>query len=416
MSYKDYQLDEIFNMSRKNVKPNDIPEEQFLHYSIPAYDNGEKPLLERGASIKSNKYLLKEPSILVSKLNPRINRVWKFDNEDKNKINSICSTEFMVYERKSSDIDLEYYYQFFKSKIFQRYLLNLQSGSTGSRMRVSPKDTLSIPIPKPTKKQQQKIAAILSSVDETIEKTEQIIEQTETVKKGLMQQLLTKGIGHTDFKSSPLGEIPRNWEVLKVNEFAIVDYGISEAVSNNTDPNIGIPIITGANITLEGNLDLTKQVYVKKREQERFQLNKGDLLFNWRSGSQKHVGKTAIFNLDDEYTYASFILKIRVNDDCNNKFYYHLLNYLKSIQYFSKDTSVQVNFKLNASSFRELLLMKPPLEEQKEISSRIDSINDKIKFEEQKIRMLNNIKQGLMQQLLTGKVRVPIDDNEGVPS
>src|SRR5699024_8591536 len=139
---------------------------------------------------------------------------------------------------------------------------------------------------------------------------------------------------------------------LAVNDFAKVDYGISEAVSNNTDSRIGIPIITGANITLDGNLDMSKKVYIKKREQERFRLIKGDLLFNWRSGSQHHIGKTALFDLEDEYTFASFILKIRVNEDCDSKFYYHLLNYLKSIEYFSKDTSIQVNFKLNATSFR----------------------------------------------------------------
>src|SRR5699024_10518073 len=66
--------------------------------------------------------------------------------------------------------------------------------------------------------EQQKIAAILSSVDKAIEKTEQIIEQTEKVKKGLMQELLTRGIGHTEFKESPVGRIPQKWEVAVFND------------------------------------------------------------------------------------------------------------------------------------------------------------------------------------------------------
>src|SRR5699024_6714600 len=70
----------------------------------------------------------------------------------------------------------------------------------------------------PPLKEQQKIAAILSSVDEAIEKTEQIIEQTEKVKKGLMQELLTRGIGHTEFKESPVGRIPQKWEVAVFND------------------------------------------------------------------------------------------------------------------------------------------------------------------------------------------------------
>src|SRR5699024_8171942 len=68
--------------------------------------------------------------------------------------------------------------------------------------------------------EQQKIAAILSSVDEAIEKTGQIIEQTETVKKGLMQELLTKGIGHTEFKDTLIGEIPVSWDVKNIEDVA----------------------------------------------------------------------------------------------------------------------------------------------------------------------------------------------------
>ena len=61
-------------------------------------------------------------------------------------------------------------------------------------------------------KEQQKIASILSNVDNLIQKTDQIIEQTQRLKKGLMQRLLTKGIGHTKFKKTELGEIPEEWQ------------------------------------------------------------------------------------------------------------------------------------------------------------------------------------------------------------
>ncbi|MFB4166879.1 restriction endonuclease subunit S [Virgibacillus sp. JSM 102003] len=329
-----------------------------------------------------------------------------------NRIPVTTNQGFTNFISKNELIDPEflYYTLVLNAKKFE----SLGSGSTFKEISKSEIKTFNILIPSNIKVQ-QKIVAILSSVDEAIEKTEQIIHQTEKVKSGVMQQLLTKGVGHTQFKHSPLGEIPSTWEVLSVKEFASVEYGISEAVSNNSDPNIGIPIITGANITLKGELNLSKKVYIEKRAQERFKLQKGDLLFNWRSGSQLHVGKTAIFNLDEDYTFASFILRIRVNnDDCDFQYYHYLLNYLKSIEYFSKDTSVQVNFKLNATSFRDLLLMKPPLREQKQISKKLSSIDYKIKIEQQKLSKILEIKQGLMQDLLTGKVRVPIDNEEVV--
>ncbi|MED0686409.1 restriction endonuclease subunit S, partial [Anoxybacillus ayderensis] len=83
---------------------------------------------------------------------------------------------------------------------------------------LSKKDIEDLNLLLPPLGEQSKIASILSSVDETIEKTKAIIKQTEKVKKGLMQQLLTKGIGHTKFKKTEIGEIPEGWEVARLGE------------------------------------------------------------------------------------------------------------------------------------------------------------------------------------------------------
>src|SRR5699024_990192 len=86
--------------------------------------------------------------------------------------------------------------------------------------------------------EQQKIAAILSSVDEAIEKTEQIIEQTERVKKGLMQELLTKGIGHTEFQDSTIGKIPKEWSIKSLSEVLKVQGGYALKSKDAVDKGI----------------------------------------------------------------------------------------------------------------------------------------------------------------------------------
>jgi len=92
-------------------------------------------------------------------------------------------------------------------------------GSTRTKLNQS--QLRRIPIPIPPIKEQQKIASILSNVDSLIQKTDQIIEQTPILKKGLMQRLLTKGIGHTKFKEIELElkflklSIPIDWEIKK---------------------------------------------------------------------------------------------------------------------------------------------------------------------------------------------------------
>ena len=91
------------------------------------------------------------------------------------------------------------------STLVQREFERISDGGVQKFISLSTIRSLQIPIP--PLKEQQKIAEILSSVDAAIEKTEQVIVKTEEVKKGLMQQLLTKGNGHTEFKQTELGEI-----------------------------------------------------------------------------------------------------------------------------------------------------------------------------------------------------------------
>lgn len=121
-----------------------------------------------------------------------------------------------------------------KRKITAEYLLysilhkaniieKMGTGTTVKGIRLEQLKSLLIHVP--PIKEQKKIASILSTVDRAIEKTEAIIEQTEKVKKGLMQQLLTKGIGHTKFKKTEIGEIPEEWEVKTIGEIGSLKSG-----------------------------------------------------------------------------------------------------------------------------------------------------------------------------------------------
>ena len=122
---------------RENIKPYEKPTEFFYHYSIPSYDDGRNPVIEKGSKILSNKYLVKPGAILISKLNPRFPRVWPIP--DKIEENSICSTELQVVLPKRK----EYYpfiYCFLRSKDLTDNLVSFASGTSGSHQRVKPDD------------------------------------------------------------------------------------------------------------------------------------------------------------------------------------------------------------------------------------------------------------------------------------
>ncbi|QPA32221.1 restriction endonuclease subunit S [Thermaerobacillus caldiproteolyticus] len=402
--FQDVPLGELFDISTKSIKPDDTPNKEFWHYSIPAYDDNKQPVLDMGEKIKSNKYLLDQDSILVSKLNPRIKRVWKFEKKYSDR-HSICSTEFIVYQSKMPNVDLEYYSQFFLSDIFQKELLMLQNGTTGSRMRVTPSDTLSIPIPFPSIKEQRKIAAILSSVDEAIEKTEAIIEQTEKVKKGLMQQLLTKGIGHTKFKKTEIGEIPEEWEVKTIGELAekILGGGTpSREVQNYYKGNI--PWATVKDITYH-ILDTTEE-YISDEAVENSATNvipAGNVIIATRIGLGKVFMNTVDMAINQDL--KGIIPKTELIEA--EYLLWCLLSKAEKIESMGTGTTVKG---IRLEQLKEILLPIPQKSEQKRIVSILNNLEEKIKNERKKHITLLLLKKGLMQVLLTGKVRVKVDN------
>lgn len=131
-------LNDYVFLNTETFNPKSEPNLLVEHYSIPAFDNNKLPIFEYSDEIGSNKYKVNIDSILVSKLNPRFQRVWKpFCLTDR----AICSTEFMVYDVKNKE-SISYCHSLFLSSHFQSYLVSKETGSTGSRKRVEPEISL----------------------------------------------------------------------------------------------------------------------------------------------------------------------------------------------------------------------------------------------------------------------------------
>ena len=139
---------DILNLVRKGINPTKFPEEIFAHFSIPAFDNEHMPILDNGNSIRSSKYLVTEGCILLSKLNPRIPRVWfPFLNTEHR---AIASTEFFILEPKPP-VDCMFVYNLYRSPEFTDMFAVRALGTSGSHQRVKPDDFLSLLLAIPTK-------------------------------------------------------------------------------------------------------------------------------------------------------------------------------------------------------------------------------------------------------------------------
>ncbi|MED4344125.1 restriction endonuclease subunit S [Heyndrickxia coagulans] len=151
------KLGELVEISNKSIKPQEYPEKFFEHYSIPAFDNGRTPEIQKGEEIKSSKYVINNHMVLVSKLNPSTKRIWKPITQTNN---AICSTEFIVYMAKKENI-LSYVFEFLNNEKFQGILTANATGSTGSRQRVKPKETLNYKVVLPPLKLMRQFSKII---------------------------------------------------------------------------------------------------------------------------------------------------------------------------------------------------------------------------------------------------------------
>lgn len=263
-------------------------------------------------------------------------------------------------------------------------------------------------IPIPSVIEQRKIAHILTTIQRAIEQQDKLIRTTTELKRALMQKLFTEGTRGEKQKQTEIGWVPESWEVKPFETTGEVVYGIQAAVANNLKP-IGHKILTNKNITLDGKINLDKINYfllTSKRHRDTV-LKKGDLLFNWRSGSKEHVGKTAIFDLDDEeFVHSSFILRIRVNTNHNAKFLFYYLNYLREIGYYQKVQTFSINAKFNKSAINAMPIALPKKNVQDDITSTISVIDKKIDNQTSRRFLLDSLFKTLLHELMTGQRRV----------
>jgi len=136
------KIKDIAVLQRQNIKPFEYPEKVFLHYSIPSFDEGKVPKKEKGKDIKSNKYLVPYDAVLISKLNPRIPRVWLPCPEED--VYAICSTEFFVLV--PIKVSKEYLYCLLSSENFLNVFATLATGTSSSHQRVKPGSLLQIEV------------------------------------------------------------------------------------------------------------------------------------------------------------------------------------------------------------------------------------------------------------------------------
>jgi type I restriction enzyme S subunit len=309
----------------------------------------------------------------------------------------------------SASVDSEFFkHLFLEGTFIGRLKRYISSGVRGNGLlNVNPEDFFSLELALPPLLEQQKIAKILSTVDEKMAVIDEQLAQTQELKKGLMQRLLTKGIGHTAFKDSPLGEIPQSWMVESL-ETICDDVFLGLTSSVHYVESGGFPLIRTSDIS-KGRLSFDDVRFISEEQHRKLTkkrlTKRGDVLVS-KSGS---LGTCVIVDSDAEFsTYESIITIQPQKSILGNTFLLHIL----------KDSNVQKRMlgakvggivgHLNLMAFRKLIIPLPPLPEQHQIAEILTTVDDKLQVLTDKKAQYQELKRGLMQQLLTGQRRVRV--------
>jgi type I restriction enzyme S subunit len=411
-------LGDLFRIHREGINPGAHPAEIFEHYSLPAFDESGGPAIQTGTEIESNKSYLSLPVILVSKLNPRKPRVMLVTGSSS--LRRCASTEWIPYTPEIAGVDLVFYKWLFGSTGFSRQLEKVATGSTNSHVRVSPSETLCWNVPHPPLSEQRRIAEILDTLDEAIHKTEQVIAKLQQMKQGLLHDLLTRGINENgelrdperhpeQFKDSPLGRIPRGWEVLPAEEvcLAVID------CKNRTPPLVeaGHPVVRTPNVR-KGRLVHDGIVYTDSLSYmiwtQRGQPRPGDVLIT----REAPIGEACL--LPDGMANACLGQRMMLyRADPSKILSAFMLVALLSpqVQGFLLDKAGGSTVgHVRVGDIRSLPIQIPSMVEQKRIADSFNSAEKRLLTEETGLTKLLTLKQGLMDDLLTGRVRVAVPE------
>ncbi|WP_275401902.1 restriction endonuclease subunit S [Ruania rhizosphaerae] len=177
----------LTDQHRRTVDPRQDRERRFQHFSLPAFDDGEVPITEPGSAIDSIKFVVPAGSVLVSKLNPRIPRIWAPDGIGDN---VIASTEFVVLTPRPGT-DRSYLKWLMKSDAVVSRMKLLATGTTGSHARIHPRQVAALETRVPSEPEQVAIAALLDSADREVTLVRRRLTKARAIKQGMVQQLLT---------------------------------------------------------------------------------------------------------------------------------------------------------------------------------------------------------------------------------
>ena len=377
---------------------------------------------ERASSIPKGTYLCSGDTLTPNMAHGTIGRVafvreaaesWTVDGQ------------IMVLRPKDGAVVGRYVYDWMSRPESKRLLVNMEKGGAFDELRgqthIYRDDVASIQILLPPVPEQRKIAEVLSSIDDTIEATQGVIDQLHIVKKATMAELLTRGLPgrHTRFKQTEIGDLPEQWEVKSVVElasplpFACVGGPFGSDLTTKHYSEAGVPVIRGTNLN-GGDRWLTEANFVFVTEQKADELRRnlayaGDIIFTQR-GTLGQVARIRMDSRWPRFLLSQSQMKLTVDDrHIDPDFVTFFFQSSIALEMIARETVATGIPHINLGILRAFRVPVPSLAEQRAIVSVLAALEEHTVVEVELREHLRLTKSALLSVLLTGELRVTPD-------
>ncbi|PHQ45849.1 hypothetical protein DJ68_10550 [Halorubrum sp. C3] len=364
------------------------------------------------ASLSSDKaegYLLKEGDMLFARSGSPGRTYLHRDDEGE-----YCYGGYSIkHELVSEGLNHEYLSQYTKSQKYWDWIERI--ARTGAQANINSREYASLLVPIPPLPEQRKIATVLYTIDQAIEKTNELIDQIERVRAGTAQDLFRYGTSQRETQDSWLGEIPENWNIVQFSE--IVESNRNGLYKSKDAYGEGCPIAKMGNALEKRVLDMSSadRLELTEEEKEKYGLNEGDLIFARRAQEVSAAGDCCyVPELDELTVFESSLIRVRLSEEANPEFYTQYFDSpvgSRSIDRIVTETSISG---IATGDLLDLKVAVPSLGEQKEIADIMWQFDDQEKVLKKEKAQYERLKRGLMQDLLSGTVRTT-DTNIEVP-
>jgi len=331
-----------------------------------------------------------------------------------------CAYSTDTYVLKCKDFDTKYFYYFLLEK---RDFINDNLFSGSGLKHLQKKDFYKICFKAPVNTgEQQKIAKILSTTDTVIEKTQAAIAKYKAIKQGMLHDLFTRGIdiktgklrpkqedAPGSYKKSELGWIPKEWTDTRLGECGTFRKGGNIPKSLLSHSGVGCVIYGQLYTTYQETIDKVFSKVEKQVIENMKPLEFGSILFAGSGETHEEIGKCVVLlNNDDEIYAGGDIVILDLNDKYFKPFFGYYLNFQPIQLQKSKLGQGSSVIHIYATHISSINVALPSRKEQESIFEIIDKLKNKLRTEENYLVKLQQIKSGLMTDLLSGNKMVKV--------